>query len=489
MAVVQAPLGGTAQTDDEDQPATAPSGGLGALAAGQFSGLSGPYQALYQQMQQNAQQKQQAQQEYLASMQKQEGALSQTGMSDLDRASLMFQAAGALGQTTRSGGFGETLGNLGTAMSGPLSKAAEAQRTRQAQLQQLQLARQKLGVEMAGSGGVDPAQALQLLKAQQDQEEEPELKDITLSNGTKMTVKWDGKNITDLQGNPMDISKVAAASAAGVQTGDEYLKTIDPDLAMETKALAAGQKPPNLGSMGAARSAALLGSLRQYLGNDQEGYNNVVSGRRAQVAADMLSSKPNTMGFAIKSAGKLAGHMDEYAQAANNMGNSGYYPVDAARWAIASVTPGADSGKLTAFKTAQNVAAEEAARAAKGGVPAVSEMHANLALGNHTQSPDSFQSYFDTQHKIIKDAVMPFMDQYNKVMGTNYTDPAAFVKVFAPGNGQHIDNLENLTVKGSAKWQQQQQQQQQQQKQPSAPDAQGWTTLPNGIRIRQKQDQ
>jgi hypothetical protein len=444
-------------TDDDE----APQGALNTLAPGtpmsaQMLGLSGPYAAMYQQGLAQQAQQQAAQQKYAGMLDQQQGALSQTGMSDYDKSSLLFQAAGALGQTTRSGGFGETLGNLGTAMAGPLSKAAEAQRQRQTQLQQLQLARQKLAVEMAGSQYPSQGNTLALLKAQQDQQDEPELKDITLSNGTKMTVQWDGKNVTDLQGNPMDISKVAAASAAGGQAGDEYLKTIDPDLAMEVKALAAGQKPPNLGSMGAARSAALLGSLRQYLGNDQEAYNNVVSGRRAQVAADMLSSKPNTMGFAIKSAGKLAGHMDEYAQSANDMENTGYYPVDAARWAIASVTPGADSGKLTAFKTAQNVAAEEAARAAKGGVPAVSEVHANLALGDHTQSPDSYQSYFETQHKIVKDAVVPFMDQYNKVMGTNYTDPATFVKAFAPGNGQHIDNLENLTIKGSAKWQKQQ---------------------------------
>jgi hypothetical protein len=137
------------------------------LAALQFQG---PYQALYQQMQQQAQQKQKGQQEYLASLQKQEAALGQQGMSDYDRASMLFQAAGALGQPTRSGGLGETLGNLGAAMSGPLSKAAEAQRTRAQQLQQLQMARQKLGMEMAGTGGVDPGQALQLLKAQQDAE-------------------------------------------------------------------------------------------------------------------------------------------------------------------------------------------------------------------------------------------------------------------------------------------------------------------------------
>jgi len=154
-----------AAEDEGARPAVTAPG----LAALQFQG---PYQAIYQQMQQQALQKQQAQQAYLASLQKQEGALSQVGMSDYDRASLLFQAAGALGQTTRSGGFGETLGNLGTAMAGPLSKQAEAQRQRAQQLQQLQMARQKLGMEMAGTGGVDPAQALQLLKAQQDQEEE-----------------------------------------------------------------------------------------------------------------------------------------------------------------------------------------------------------------------------------------------------------------------------------------------------------------------------
>jgi hypothetical protein len=133
-------------------------------------GFRDAYAKIYSDLQSQAASKSAAQQEYLASLQKQEAALGQQGMSDYDRASMLFQAAGALGQPTRSGGLGETLGNLGTAMSGPLSKAAEAQRTRAQQLQQLQMARQKLGMEMAGTGGVDPGQALQLLKAQQDAE-------------------------------------------------------------------------------------------------------------------------------------------------------------------------------------------------------------------------------------------------------------------------------------------------------------------------------
>ena len=163
-ASLRAGAGGVQQS-----PLSSPQQAPAAAAMNPY-GFRDAYAKIYSDLQSQAAAKSASQQEYLASLQKQEAALGQQGMSDYDRASMLFQAAGALGQPTRSGGLGETLGNLGTAMSGPLSKAAEAQRTRAAQLQQLQMARQKLGMEMAGTGGVDPGQALQLLKAQQDAE-------------------------------------------------------------------------------------------------------------------------------------------------------------------------------------------------------------------------------------------------------------------------------------------------------------------------------
>lgn len=265
-------------------PQVQPAGGLGALAAGQFSGLSGPYQALYQQMQQKADAQRAAQQEYLASMQKQEGALSQTGMSDLDKASLMFQAAGALGQTTRSGGFGETLGNVATSVAGPLSKAAEAQRQRQSQLQQLQMARQKLGMEMAGTGGVDPAQALQLLKAQQEdiKASRGEVKPVTLkmADGTEVSAIFkngqyydpSGKVITDVTGSgakeeeaggvPADVrakgpkaveeyvkvyGKKAGEAVAGAESAAENIKSILPILQRAEESYSALAKNKDIG--------------------------------------------------------------------------------------------------------------------------------------------------------------------------------------------------------------------------------------------------
>ena len=136
-------------------------------------GLAGPYAAIADQMQQQYAAQNAAKQQYLDSLQKRETDLKSQGMSDYDKAGALFQLSGALLSPTKSGGIGGTLESFGagaSALAGPLSKAGEAQRQRQQQIQQLQDARAKMGIEMAG--GMDPGQSLQLLKAQQDQEEE-----------------------------------------------------------------------------------------------------------------------------------------------------------------------------------------------------------------------------------------------------------------------------------------------------------------------------
>jgi hypothetical protein len=103
----------------------------------------------------------------------------QEGMSPLDKASILFQAAGALAAPTRSGGLMESIGSAGSAVSGPLMKAAQAKRDREEKVAQLQMARAKLAAEM-GSTGPSASELLQLYRVQQEGIQKPSEKERLL---------------------------------------------------------------------------------------------------------------------------------------------------------------------------------------------------------------------------------------------------------------------------------------------------------------------
>jgi hypothetical protein len=142
------------------------------VSQGQMPALS--EQAIYAALQKEAMAQKARQQGILEQMAKreQEYAASNKGMSPTEKAALMFQAAGALAAPTRSGAFGESLGALGTAISGPLLKQAEADRARQEKLMQLQMAREKMALEMP-TGEVGASELLKLYQLQQAKVKEP----------------------------------------------------------------------------------------------------------------------------------------------------------------------------------------------------------------------------------------------------------------------------------------------------------------------------
>lgn len=263
------------------------------------SAFTGNYALLYQMAQQDAQAKQQAQQAYLDNLQKQEGALSQAGMSDLDKAALWAQVAGAFGAPTRTGGFTETLGNVGTALSGPLTKQAEAQRQRQQQLQQLQLARQKLAMEMAGSGQPSVSDIMQMMKAQQDAQPKPgeterllqdpslspedrkkalraklgiededteELKDITLPDQSKITVvRRGGKSYDPVTNEELDPAKLSALQGAS-DMADRKAQAQANGIPLPERDMLANIKNPKIR---AAQQAKMMDEARKVLTTEE----------------------------------------------------------------------------------------------------------------------------------------------------------------------------------------------------------------------------
>ena len=465
MAVVS-PLNQPQTTDDEDQPAAAPAPGLAAL---QFSG---PYQALYQQMQQKADAQRTAQQAYLDSLQKQEGALSQTGMSDYDKASMLFQAAGALGQTTRSGGFGETLGNLGTAMAGPLSKAAEAQRTRAQQLQQLQLARQKLGVEMAGSGGVDPAQAMQLLKAQQDQEEEPEKAEITLPNGAKVSGTYKGGKYYDIGGK--EITSDAMPQTVGSDlTGEDYftaLKQQDPAFAAKVKAVADGRlamPPTNSRSPDAQR---LLQAVTQY---DPEGVNDISTGARRKLFSSFTAGPDAEQ---LKSLNTVMGHIGRLQETGTALNNTRFPDVNSFLNMISQKT-GEDA--VSRFNIDKKAVADELSRVLKGTATEGEVKRWNEAV-NSSMSPKQLNAAVDEAMHLIDGRMQALGYKYESGMNNKYKTNGGLT-LLSPDAQKAYDKIKSTSVVTGKS-------EEPSKKPPEvSPEdaAQGWKVV-NGMRVRVK---
>lgn len=232
------------------QGVTPPLAQAGAQAPAAVGGLSSlNMNAILQQMQLEAQARRAAQQEQMSLINQQASRLGQGGISDLDRASMLFQAAGALAAPTRTGSFMESLGAAGTAVAGPLAKAAQAERERQDKIAQLQLVRAKLAGEM-GTGDMSSSDMLQLMKARAemtpkpsekerlyqmwqteqnpqrkkalskmlgigDEDEAGELKSLTLPDGTSMSVIMSGGRALDpITRQPLTPEIIAGRSAS-----------------------------------------------------------------------------------------------------------------------------------------------------------------------------------------------------------------------------------------------------------------------------------
>lgn len=205
---------------------------------------------LYQQAIKDAEARRASQQSQLDIINQQAQRYGQAGMSDIDKASILFQAAGALAAPTRSGGLMESIGAAGTAVSGPLAKAAQAERDRQAKMEQLQLARAKLAGEM-GTGQPSIADVLQLAKFKREGETKPALQE----------------RLIERLGTETDPAKKTAIRA---QLG------MEPE---ETEAGGASAVPAEIRAMGPA-------AVKKY----QDAYASKVAGEMstAQAAADAM---------------------------------------------------------------------------------------------------------------------------------------------------------------------------------------------------------
>jgi len=327
---------------------------------------------------------------------------------------------------------------------------------------------------------------LSLIKSQRERtESETESFEPKLIAPGKYALVGDAGTIKPI---PAELMGAQGAPSSDL-TGEDFLKTQPKEIANDVRAAIAGKlKMPSPGSLLETRMQPTIDALKQYYADNPDAYANVRSGQRAKVTNDLLDKAVSSTGGQFRSGVAMLEHMAKVQDTGEKLDNADMPLVNKAKWAITEQRGGPEAAKLSDFNNAFNTYSGEAAKAIKGGVPGVHETMERMKLMNPSLGPDVMQGHIDTSKDLLLGRLRPTMDNYNRVMGTNY-DMRTFIKEFAPSSLPAYDQLETKAIKGSEKYKMQQQQQQRQQQQPSAPDAQGWTTLPNGIRVRQKQDQ
>jgi len=392
------------------------------------------------------------QQKLMDMMQQQEGPLSQTGMSDYQKAAMMFQAAGALAKPTRSGGLSglmEGVGGAGEALAGPLSKADEAQRTRAAQLQQLQLARQKLATEMAGNQGVSPSDLMGLVKSSRDNEEDAETFKKDDVDGKPVLVGSRG-TIKPFDYKAAGLDQAPAAVGAGL-SGEEYLtalKSKDPTLAAKVVQIANGDMNPPIGRMAETpEGKRTLDALMQY---EPTGYSKISDATRMKTAKDFTpgGTQGKVMGFAAKALDHLA-QMQEYAEKLDNSSIPLFNPL------TNEYEKQTGGSNYTSALQQRDYVVKELEKFLKGGTPASADVRHALDAIDLNGSPQQMQKAFDTVKDLIIGQVDPLVDQYKDAMGTraaHIKDGRDYLKQKIPVASHALDRIEEAPIKGSDRY-------------------------------------
>ena len=464
------------------QPAPAPAQ---APAVSPLQAMASPFakdpvaNAIYQQMLARESAQRSAQQPLIDAYQQQIDRLGQGGISDLDKASMFFQAAGALAAPTRSGSLMESIGSAGTAVSGPLQKAAQAERDRQDKIAQLQLARTKLSSDMAGNVGVSPSDLLALAKFQRDGDKDTEKFSVQTYKDPRTGVETPYYAGTQGTIKPIDLNSIGITPGqppAGTGlTGDEFLTDLqknDPGLAAKVKAVADGRlSMPPINSR-APDAQRLLQAVSQY---DPDGLNDIMTGARRKLFTSFTAGPDADQVKALNTVMMHLGKLQETAASLNNSRIPMWNDISNA----ISTNLGQDA--VTNFNFTKKAVADELSRVLKGTATEGEVKRWNEAI-NSSQSPQQLQGAISTAMDLIDGRMQAIGNKYEEGMSYKYKTNNGLT-LLSPEAQKAYQKIRSTSVESGPAPQQA----------PAAPagkpDAQGWTTMPNGVRVRLKPSQ
>jgi hypothetical protein len=275
-------------------------------------------------------------------------------------------------------------------------------------------------------GGRGPAQSLAggfggLAKGmQQGTEDNTSLLKLAMTMGLG-TQSHQIQTFTALTNAGVPLATAAAASGLQLPTdtpggmagsgvhGDEFLKTIDPNVSSQVKALAEGRMQfPNGPALKTPYWQNMLRNVAQF---DPE-FDAINYNSRSKTRADFTSGKSAQNMTAINT---TVGHLGTLLDAGNSLDNTSYPLVNQAVNSYRSAT---GDPRIVGFNTAKQAVADEMTRVFRGTGGSNADVEGWEKNLNAANSPEQLQTVIKQGVNLLASRASSIADQYKKGMGT-----------------------------------------------------------------------
>lgn len=262
----------------------------------------------------------------------------------------------------------------------------------------------------AGAAGAAALQQIQQVMALPDSPTKTAMLAKLVGEGGMQAMMFSGMGGGGSQGGP----------AMSGPTGDDFLKSLNPALAGQVKAIAEGrQQPPTSMAMRSPMGQALMAAVTQYDPTFDATNYAARSKTRNDFTSGNAAKQVNAMNTAI-------GHAGSLLDAADALDNTSFPTLNQGLNWMASQS---GDPRIVQFNTTRDALAGEltkAFRGASGSEKDIEEVRANLSAAN---SPDQMKAAIGQAMKLLASKNESLADQYTKGFGSNsqpnFLDPHA----------------------------------------------------------------
>lgn len=225
--------------------------------------------------------------------------------------------------------------------------------------------------------------------------------------------------------------------------GEEFLKTLDPQMAATVKAIAEGRQPyPGAFAMKQPYWQKVTEYLSQYEPNaDANLYRTRYATQR-----DIATGK---MGQNIASFNTALGHMHDLYKQIDGLGNFDTMPIlNGPINAVAGAVSGDAQARINTFNATKQKVIEETTKAFKGTGGTVHDLETAERELSSSASPAALKATVRKYLDLMKSRIEAIGDQYNR--GMSAAQPRAAISLLSPHSQKIVSELEGGSGSGHA---------------------------------------